>query len=203
MSPAVSPRIPATHGPLPALRAATRSRHDRIDRLVDLGRLHERARYGRVLQALEAFLGPWEARVLATLPQLWHGWLRQRSRRPFLQQDLRALDLAPLPPALAMPQLATPAAAWGSVYVQEGSALGGRVIARSLAQAGLHARAGAAYFNGWGEATGRLWSETRALLERELATPEHLAQACEGACLTFDALGQHLEAALHERDSLA
>ena len=56
---------------------------------------------------------------------------------------------------------------------------------------------GAAFFHGWGGETGALWRETRALLDVELAQPQALADACRGACATFDALSQLLEGKLH------
>jgi len=195
--PAVLSRPPASAGgPLSALRAATRPHHDRIDALINLRRLQERGHYRRVLQVLDAFLAAWEPAVANALPQR-REWLHARSRRPFLQQDLCvigasggvAATIAPMPSA---------AAAWGSVYVIEGSALGGTMISRSLAAAGLGPDRGAAYFHGWGEATGRMWREVRGLLETELAHPDALAQACAGARTTFDTLSALLEQALHE-----
>jgi heme oxygenase len=129
--------------------------------------------------------------------------LRKRSRRAFLQRDLQVLGLAGGTRLDPMPLFATPGAAWGSVYVMEGSTLGGQVITRSLADAGLRPDRGAAYFHGWGPATGAMWKEVRTLLDQQLAEPQTLAQACEGACATFDALAFHLEIALHERPPLA
>lgn len=193
-----SPAVPVT-GALPALRAATREHHRRVDRLIDLRRLRDRCHYGRVLQALDAFLGGWEACAAGALPPAWHAWLRQRSRRPFLQQDLRALGVPTLLQPQPMPLLPNAAAAWGSVYVMEGSALGGQVITRSLADAGLRPDCGAAYFHGWGAATQPMWGEARALLERQLAAPESLEHACRGACATFDTLAIHLQSVVHER----
>lgn len=195
---------PATAaGALPALRAATRAHHARVDALVDLRRLRDARRYGRLLQVLDGFLDRWESHVAAALPPDWKGWLRDRSRRPFLQQDLRVLGLGAGPRLDPMPALPSSGAAWGSVYVMEGSALGGQVITRSLAGAGLRPDRGAAYFHGWGPATEAMWKEVRTLLDRQLADPATLAQACEGACATFDALALHLETALHERPPLA
>lgn len=201
MLPAVPPSSPLA--PLPALRAATRAHHERLDRLIDLRRLRDGRRYGRVLQVMDGFLAAWESCVTAALPGTWHAWLRQRSRRPFLQQDLRVLGLAAGPPLQPMPPFATAGAAWASVYVMEGSALGGQVITRSLGDAGLRPDRGAAYFHGWGPATGPMWKEVRLLLDQQLADPASLAHACDGACATFDALALHLETALHERPPLA
>ena len=48
-----------------------------------------------------------------------------------------------------------------------------------------------------------MWRETRMLLDRHLSDPRMLAEACDGACATFDALALHLEIALHERPPLA
>lgn len=194
---------PPVPGPLPALRAATRAHHDRLDRLLDLRRLGDRRRYGRVLQGMDGFLADWEAHVATALPAAWHGWLHRRSRRHFLRQDLRALGIASTAPHGPMPGLGSAAAAWGSVYVIEGSALGGQVITRTLADAGLTPERGAAYFHGWGADTGRMWHDARRLLEGQLADPASLAQACEGACATFDALAHHFERVLHERPPLA
>lgn len=186
-----------------ALRQATREQHHHIDHLMDLRRMQDREHYGRILQAFDAFLAPWEDAIAGALPAQWDGWLRHRSRRAFLQQDLHALAL----PRLAEPaqplHFASPAEAWGSLYVIEGSALGGQVITRSLAQFGLQPATGAAYFHGWGQVTGAMWHEFRARLQAELAQPAWIAAACEAACRTFDALSAHLESVLHERAALA
>jgi heme oxygenase len=183
------------------LRHATRAHHDRIDRLMDLPRMGERAHYGRVLQVLAEFLSAWEPAVSAALPGPWRPWLQARSRRPFLQHDLHRLHLSTPAPA-TLPPFARDAA-WGSVYVMEGSALGGQFIVRRLAEAGLHPGSGAAYFHGWGVATAGLWRETRGVLATQLADPAALAQACEGARSTFDTLSRLLENTVHERTAAA
>ncbi len=187
---------------MPALRAATRDHHDRIDRLVSLSRLRDRSHYAVVLQVFEAFLRGWEPEVARLLPAR-RDWLQSRSRHAFLRHDLQALYLPTLAEAAPVPQLRTPAAAWGSVYVMEGSALGGQVITRSLAAAGLSPTTGAAYFHGWGDATPGMWRDARAVLEQEIASPAALDDACDGARRTFDTLSSLLESALHERTALA
>lgn len=170
---------------------------------MDLRCLAEPRRYARVLQVFGAFLPAWESAVCAALPPRWHAWLRSRSRRDFLARDLHALGIAVPARSVALPPMAGEAAAWGSLYVMEGSALGGQVITRALSAQGLRPEAGAAYFHGWGDATGGMWRDFRRLLERELRQPEGLPQACESACATFDALSELLEHALHERTPAA
>ena len=191
------------HAPLPVLRAATRGHHDRIDRLMDLRRLGERTRYASVLQVFDRFLPAWEAAVLAALPTVRHPWLQARTRRHFVARDLQALGIAASARSVHVAPMVTEAAAWGSLYVMEGSALGGQVITRALAAHGLRPDTGAAYFHGWGESTGAMWREFREQLQRELETPEALSLACASACATFDSLAGLLEDALHERTAAA
>lgn len=169
---------------------------------MDLRRLQEPGHYARVLQVLDAFLAGWEPAVAAALPARWQEWLQARSRRGFLRHDLQYLGIAPRAPARMVP-LTDRAAAWGSIYVMEGSALGGQFISRSLAHAGLHPAGGACYFNGWGDATAGMWREVRQLLVAELDSPAAVAQACESARQTFDKLSAILESSLHERTPAA
>jgi heme oxygenase (biliverdin-IX-beta and delta-forming) len=203
LKPAVPPfSPPEATDPVATLRTATHEHHERVDELMDLSRLHERSHYERVLRVLDAFLAGWEPAVFAVLPARWQPWLRARSRRAFLRQDLHHLGVIPAPPAQFGP-LRDAAAGWGSVYVMEGSALGGQLIARTLAQAGLDASHGAAYFHGWGDATGAMWREVRHLLASELQAPAALAEACGAARQTFDSLSLLLETFPHERTSTA
>jgi heme oxygenase len=195
------PARPDLAGALAALRAATRLHHDRIDRTMDLQRLQERSHYLCVLRVFDSFLAAWEPAIARALPGR-AGWLRARSRRPFLQRDLQVLDAGHgTPCALSLQPGA--AAAWGSLYVVEGSALGGQLIAAQLARCGLGQGTGAAYFHGWGEATGGLWREFRQLLEQELDSPAAIAAACQAARVTFETLTSLLENALHERTAAA
>ena len=188
--------------PLSMLRAATRASHDRLDRLMDLRRLGERPRYARVLQVFDGFLWSWEGAMRSAMPQARYAWLQARSRRDFLARDLRALGITPAERPLPVPSLSGAAAAWGSLYVIEGSALGGQVITRALAAQGLGPSTGAAYFHGWGPATGAMWREFRQQLEGELTTPEALRVACDSARATFDTLAALLEDAF-ERPAAA
>lgn len=199
---ALSPEHHDASDALTALRSATRAEHERVDRLIDVQRLREPAHYARVLQVLDAFLAAWEPAAAAALPPPRRSWLQARSRRGFLRHDLAHLGIASTAPA-RLPHIAGSAAAWGTIYVMEGSALGGQFISRSLHEAGLHQGGGASYFRGWGAATGDMWREVRALLATELDSPVATAQACEAARQTFQALSTLLESKLHERTSAA
>jgi len=165
----------------------------------------ELARYSRILQGFDAFLSQWEPRLAAALPQRLLPWFAGRSRAPLARKDLQALGAQRLDGTAAMPDLPDLAAALGSLYVIEGSALGGQVIARGLASRhAIGPETGGAYFWGWGAETGARWREFRALLESELADDAAAgARACDAAVQTFEALTATFRELLHEREPAA
>jgi heme oxygenase len=199
--------VPADRSPMiEALRGATARQHRDIEALLQLdGESLQMPRYRSILAGFEIFLAHWEPQVLARLPPALHGWFRERSRHALLQRDLAVLRQACLPRREADPahrlQLHTPAAAWGSMYVLEGSALGGQVIARRLQQRwGLDGDSGAAYFHGWDARTGPLWRDFRDRLEAQVPPdPPSRQQACAAAACTFEALARTFSTVLHAR----
>lgn len=190
-------------GEVPALvqlRQATSDRHHAVEQLLALDSPVSMARYQAVLGGFAAFLTPWEAAVETALPTRLRAWLRNRCRGGLVLQDLSALG-APLPagPAARL-CLASCAAAFGSLYVLEGSALGGQVIARRMAAShGLDTRNGAACFAGHGARTAELWREFLGMLEEEVGpSPRARQEAVDAARDTFDALLRTFQPLLHE-----
>lgn len=184
----------ASEGVLPALRAATRSQHDRIEALLALEATMPLARYGAILLGFQRFLTSWERELHDALPPRLHGWLADRGRLGFVARDLAFLasDVPWLPDQVVPRCLPEPgvAAAFGSLYVIEGSALGGQVITPRLQRdLGLSPGQGASYFHGYGERTGAMWREFRLLAEQEIgADPAQRDLACRAARQTFEAL---------------
>jgi heme oxygenase len=175
---------------LAALRAATARHHDALDALLHLQDGCDRPRYVRLLQGFEAFVRDWEPLMVRALgPSRLPRWAGGRSVA-LLQADLRALGAAPLPWAAPMPCLDTPARALGSLYVLEGSALGGQVLAPALRlRPGVDAATGGAWFHGLGGASGARWRAIRDWLGQELdPAPLATAQAADAAAATFACL---------------
>lgn len=189
---------------LAALRQATAESHRRIEGVASLPTLGSLEGLARALTAFSAFHDAWEPAAQAALPPADAAWLRARSRHAWLQQDLRALAAAgaPLPPPAALPvalQLPDAAAAWGSVYVMEGSTLGGQLIARHLREAlGLTPDTGARYHAGHGPRTAALWRDCCDRLQAALGADAAACQrACDAAVHTFDALAAVMQQLLH------
>jgi heme oxygenase len=130
------------------LRKATRREHAAAEETAVMRALFEAqlspAVYIRLLLGYHAFYSQWEAQHGRWLggDLLAAGWC-YRSRLPAIEADLHALGAQPpgqwmvgFPAVAVEPDAAREEAndpSWGSLYVVEGSALGGQVIARKLA----------------------------------------------------------------------
>ncbi|MBG9387714.1 biliverdin-producing heme oxygenase [Caenimonas aquaedulcis] len=182
-----------------ALRRATSARHAEVECLLGLDAPFDMDTYTRVVSGFDTFLSSWEPRTSQALPELLRPWFAARCRGDMARRDAARLGaIAPPSPAVEFTALPGLSAALGSLYVMEGSALGGQVIARQVArQHGLHADNGAAYFNGWGERTGEMWREFRTMLEQHDAQGADHEAACAGANHTFDALIHTFRRVLH------
>lgn len=182
---------------LTELRLSTRAEHDRIEALLRLTEPMRLARYAAIVHGFDAFLRAWEPRVQDALPERLRPWFRTRRRGGFTSADIEWLRTEADEPGVEMDARAAAALPLGdlpqilgSLYVIEGSALGGRVIAPILKKTlGLGAGSGATYFNGFGGQTGVMWRDFRILASLEIGeSPTAVARACRSARDTFGAL---------------
>ena len=191
---------------LASLRSATAGRHRILEGVLPLATQPlEVALYSRALAGFEIFLQAWEPRLRSALPIRLHAWLTTRSRYELVRADIESLRLrcertritasteAVCIAAVNGIQLEGACAryaAFGSMYVLEGSALGGQVIAKAARDSlDIHAHNGGAYFNGFGPATATRWRSFLALLDTEVGSePVPCAAASRAAEQTFDAL---------------
>lgn len=191
----LSPTATSPHdGVLPELRAATRLQHDRIEQLLLLDAPMPLPRYVAILQGFEHFLAAWQQELREAAPPSVQGWLAARERLGFVRQDLAFLGAQRAHLDAHVVQRCLPersvAAVFGSLYVIEGSALGGQVITPRLQRdLGLEPGRGASYFNGYGERTSAMWREFRLRAAAEIGDDAaRRSQACRAAVQTFDAL---------------
>lgn len=151
-----------------ALRSATRQAHHQLDHHPLLAPLLRAdltlAQYRQVLLAMAWVHTPLQSALRIALKRLGLAYPLS-DRAAWLAEDFAWLggdarsELAGLAP-WPVPDLATPAAIVGALYVIEGSTLGGKVIARQLAaHLGLNAAKGARFFHGHGAATEAHWGE--------------------------------------------
>ncbi|SFQ53620.1 biliverdin-producing heme oxygenase [Hymenobacter arizonensis] len=178
---------------LQRLRTETRPSHDAVEQ----NGFAQSMRAGTLtlattqyfLAKMYGFLKPYEDRLQEfSWAPAWE--IERRLRAHLILSDLESgPDAAALPLCPAMPPLHTRAELLGAMYVLEGSTLGGQVISRELAKAGISART---YFEGNRERTGPLWKSFCHLLS-EAAVEEDDNDIVLSARRTFE----HLEAWLN------
>jgi heme oxygenase len=148
------------------LREVTRPAHEQMEKTLNL----LRPRFGReelahLLGRWYGFIAVWEPASFATFGPAMQDYLSARRKLPMLNDDLAklAMDPATLPRIDPTPLGWTdPSRALGTLYVLEGSTLGGQVIVKKVReQFGIES----AYFSGYGHDTGARWQETRRLLD--------------------------------------
>jgi heme oxygenase len=188
---------------LSRLKHETAACHARLEGALDLMRAGlRRDEYIALLERFYGFVAPWEEQTGAGMPAHLQGFFDARRKTALLEADLAELTGDPGHAAglraasagssksggAALPRVASLGGLFGSMYVMEGSTLGGRFIAPHVAQVlALAPRRGNAYFEGYGPRTGSMW---KAFGETAQATvpARQYDDAVRAAIATFDAL---------------
>lgn len=151
--------------------------------------------YRDLLARLYGFHAGWEPHVAVILAD--PKFFQRRRKVELLERDLGFLgitraEIDRLPLCDPIVPMRTPAEALGSMYVMEGSTLGGIIIARQVERSlGLGRRNGCRYFRCYGDDTGPMWTNFRAeLLAR--CGPDDEGVVIATAQRTFEVLGSWL-----------
>ena len=182
------------------LRDSTRADHLRLESVLNLLDPElTRERYRRVLGAFHGFYAPLEAqfRRFRRSTALTSGFSLPR-RAALLEADLESLGW---PPAASsdepLPEIQSMAEFAGRLYVVEGAALGGQVLARGLADRwSLQPCSGLAFFTGSGAHTGRRWKRVLAWLESLAQSGANSRDIVAAASATFRSLEHRVVAQL-------
>lgn len=195
------------------LRERTRSEHGAVEACMPL--MQEtltRELYVTVLRCLYSIVNDWETWAAQHVPTSLLPLLAARKRSPLLLEDLRFFgahtDQQPsaVPDALdglcsTGPSSSAGAANFlGAMYVIEGSTLGGQYIARHVEELlGLQPGEGDAYFRGYGDRTGSMWTEFKQhLLDIDDTEAD---RAVAAAKVMFGAFGDSLRGSLSLQDA--
>jgi heme oxygenase (biliverdin-IX-beta and delta-forming) len=174
------------------LRSATSKPHERLHQHGGLAAVAagtiDRSAYTALLARLYGFHHSFEL-AAQTIPE----------RTRWLEFDLAALGLDAatllgLPRCTCFPALSSPDYLLGASYVVEGSALGGRGLARQLdGLLGTGMIAGRRFFSGHGTETGEVWRSYLARLSSASTATASRAAIVAGAVATFTIFEQWLE----------
>jgi heme oxygenase (biliverdin-IX-beta and delta-forming) len=133
--------------------------------------------YVQCLQRIYGVVAAWEDQAAEIAPYWFRPILTARQRKPLLELDLAWFgvtkhdDKRP-----TLPEMSDLASLFGTMYVMEGSTLGGQFIARHVETA-LHLTEGRgnSYFRGHGNQTGLMWKEFCEMLK--LRIPDEQTEA--------------------------
>jgi len=154
-------------------------------------RIASRDEYRSLLIRFYGFHSAWERAAGAMAPD--RAFFESRCKTKLLIRDLVALDLDEdeiirLPQCDPLMPLPSSAAVLGSMYVVEGSTLGGAVIAREVERKlGFDAETGCAYFRSYGRDIAVMWRQFGAMLQ-EASSPEADDVIVATAQKTFDVM---------------
>jgi heme oxygenase len=144
------------------LRRATAADHRAVEDTVSL--MHEglmSTEYVLCLQRIYGIVAAWEDHAANNAPEWMQPTVVARQRKSLLELDLAwfgVLEKDDMRPTL--PKTDDTPSFLGSMYVMEGSTLGGQLIARHVETAlYLSEGQGDAYFRGHGDQTGPMWKE--------------------------------------------
>lgn len=179
---------------LERLRQETAPIHQAVEEKLQLLSPHlTLAQYVRVLQSFLAFFEPLEAVLDSACPQDLRYLLVGSARAQKLRADLQSFGADPRlrqSHAVALPEVEDSGRWLGSLYVLEGSRLGGQVISRHVEK---HFRltntVGYSFFSSSPAEIRQHWQAVCAALE---GRPQQSNQIVAGAHQTFDQLHKHL-----------
>ena len=183
---------PQRRGPLlERLRNETAEQHRALESIVDISRrLQDRDSYRKLLADFYGFYRPLELRLGGSAAAGRNGAMLGRFEKSrWLAEDLAQLGIehfAQLPQCTALPSVETWPRAIGTMYVLEGSTLGGRHIS-----ALLNGSSGAAlprrFFTSYDADIGMMWRSFCAVLEG-ISSPDEQDAAADNARATFESM---------------
>ena len=182
---------------LAQLKARTAHQHQATEDTVDLMRddytLDE---YRDLLIRFYSFYKPFEAKMSAAIAENGVDFNHsERLNTPKIFADLVSLgmteeEIAKVETTDELPAFDSKERIFGSLYVIEGSTLGGQVISRHLKQKfDLDETNGAAFFSGYGKETGKMWNGYREAVTKFAENSANRDEIIAGANETFEKIG--------------
>lgn len=176
------------------LKTSTCAIHSALEDDLDLLRPELRlGEYKRLLERFYGFYVVWEPQIQIGLAQMPGLELDRRKKVPLLTDDLTYLGgnlarLSGLPRCTSFPHLRSRERLLGSLYVIEGSTLGGRILAHHFETTlRLRAGAGASFFASYQDQLGSMWNRFRSVLI-DNTDPENQQDILDGARQTFECM---------------
>jgi heme oxygenase (biliverdin-IX-beta and delta-forming) len=154
---------------LERLKLETTAIHAQLESRVDIrNRVRTTAGYRALLEAFYGVCCPLESKMEASEIVPWLPDIGRRMRTSSLRLDLQVLgnNLPEALPLASVPALHSLCEKFGSLYVLEGSTLGGQLISREIhTQLHYTPENGCAYFASYGADISSMWRKFREAIE--------------------------------------
>lgn len=186
---------------LQQLREQTSGHHKNLENSALLRHLNDGSIsfpiYGQILQKFYGYFYPLERQLQQIAPLSYYLTdYPTRRKSTALFEDLVFLQYPTfqLEECQALPNITNLSAAFGCLYVMEGSTLGAKVISKVIQEAlGITEVNGGSYFRGYGPQTGEYWKNFCSVLQHYAETEGDAEQIIETANQTFISLKQWLD----------
>lgn len=191
---------------LAKLKESTRDQHENLEKVVNVMESgFTRGAYERLLARFYQFYRAIEPKFVGSGIESTGFDLTARLKTHLLEADLKNLGIFnsrdQIAPVLtALPEIDSPAKAFGTLYVLEGATLGGQIITRHLKQhLGIDNGSGCSFFNSYGDQVGPMWKKFGAAITafaEQNGDDEAIVQAARD---TFDAFAEYFSSAQVDR----
>lgn len=144
--------------------------------------------YLQILIYFYWFFDPLEANIRRQLEHVLPD-INERRKMTWLEEDIQALASAaqPIKPFQELPFVQNQQQAFGTLYVIEGSTLGGQVISKMILQRIPELKdKGLRFFSGYGENTMKMWNEFKDYLNSRPWTTSQEEEIIAAANATFN-----------------
>lgn len=161
--------------------------HEEVEAAVDvMNQMFDLDDYKRLLERFWGYYAAFEPELPIEEMKAAGFDYSERVKLPLIEADAKVLGLVREDHGLELPDISTVAKAFGSLYVIEGSTLGGQVISRHLQQhLGITSENGGAFYAGYGHETGPMWKAFGESLTRFAEEKDVDDEIIEAAKATF------------------
>ena len=177
---------------LQKLKESTRQQHEDVEGAVDvMSKMFNLDDYRRLIAKFRSFYAAYEPTLPYTELKDAGFDYEQRRKLPSLNADAIVLGLADGDRFEDVPDVSSLPKAFGSLYVIEGSTLGGQVISRHLKEhLGLTPENGGAFFASYGSQVGPMWKQFGEAVTAYAGDGSNDDEIIEAAVQTFDSINR-------------
>lgn len=173
------------------IKESTHAAHQKTEGIVvrQMKAIHSEADYAEVLKGFYAYFRAVEDNIAPFITAEVLPDVAERRNSSYIKKDIETLggNVDNLPEAHA-PAVSNVLEALSSLYVLEGSIMGGPYIVQMLNKYGIER--GTSFFEGYGANSGQMWAGFTTVLNQYGADPASHARAIELANETFHQFGE-------------